>query len=73
MTAEVRPGATFALGEQHVLFSTAPYSTAASVQSYSVSPDDKRFLMLREGETNAQSELIIAEHWLQELKAKAPN
>ena len=72
MTAEVRPGATFALGEQHVLFSTAPYSTAASVQSYSVSPDNKQFLMLREGATNAQSELIIAEHWLQDLKAKAP-
>ncbi len=73
MSAEVKPGATFALGEQHVLFSTAPYSTAASVQSYSVSPDDKRFLMLREGETNALSELVIAEHWLQELKVKAPN
>ena len=41
------------------------------VPSFSVSPDDKRFLMVREGETAQQSELIVAENWLQQLKAQA--
>jgi hypothetical protein len=35
-----------------------------------VSPDDKRFLMVREGETSQQSELVVAENWLQTIKAQ---
>jgi hypothetical protein len=70
---EIRPGPTFSSGEQRKLFSAAPYATASPIQAYSVSPDDKRFLMMREGEAVQQSEIIIAENWLQQLKAKAPN
>ena len=36
-----------------------------------MSPDDKRFLMVREGEASQQSELIVAENWLQQLKGHA--
>jgi hypothetical protein len=35
-----------------------------------VSPDDKRFLMIREGEASQQSELIVAENWLEGLRSK---
>jgi hypothetical protein len=35
-----------------------------------VSPDDRRFLMLREGPLSQQSELILTENWAQELKAR---
>jgi Tol biopolymer transport system component len=72
VSVDVRSGPTFSTGEQHVLFSAAPYATASPIQAYSVSPDDKRFLMMREGEALQQSEIIIAEHWLQELKTRAP-
>ena len=67
MSAEVRTGATFAVGEQRVLFSTAPYLIGTGVHTYSLSPDDKRFLMLQEGESIQQSELILAEHWMQRV------
>jgi hypothetical protein len=55
-----------------VLFSTAPFARAGSIQSYAVSPDDRRFVMVREGEASQQGELVLAEHWLQELTARAP-
>jgi Tol biopolymer transport system component len=67
MSAEVRTGATFAVGEQRVLFSTAPYLVGTGIHTYSLSPDDKRFLMLQEGESIQQSELVLAEHWVQRV------
>ena len=35
-----------------------------------MTPDDKRFLMVREGEATQQSELIMAENWLEGLREK---
>jgi eukaryotic-like serine/threonine-protein kinase len=71
VSAAIRPGAAFSVGEQRVLFSTAAFAAGGGVHSYAVSPDDRRFVMLREGEAVQQSELVLAEHWLQELKARA--
>jgi eukaryotic-like serine/threonine-protein kinase len=71
-SAEVQPGATFSLGKQRPLFSATQFSRPGPVPSFSLSPDDKRFLMVREGDNSQQSELIVAENWLQELKATAP-
>jgi serine/threonine-protein kinase len=65
MSAEIRPGPTFSVGEQQVLFSTAPYLAVTGIHAYSLSPDDRRFLMLQEGESIQQSELVLAEHWMQ--------
>jgi serine/threonine-protein kinase len=73
VSAEIRPGAAFSVGQQRVLFSVAPFVRAGSIHSYAVSPDDRRFVIVREGEASQQSELILAEHWLQELKARSPN
>jgi Tol biopolymer transport system component len=69
VSAEIPPGGTFSVGRQRTLFSVAQLSRGGPVPSYSVSPDDKRFLMVREGETAQQSELVVAENWLQVLKA----
>jgi serine/threonine-protein kinase len=71
VSAEIPPGATFSVGRQRTLFSVAQLSRPGPVPSFSLGPDDKRFLMVREGETAQQSELIVAENWLQDLKAKA--
>ncbi len=71
VSAEIPPGATFSVGRQRILFSVAELARGGPVPSYSVSPDDKRFLMVREGETAQQSELIVAENWLEQLKGHA--
>ena len=69
VSAEIRPGATFSVGEQRRLFSTAEFASGSGVPSYAVSPDDRRFMVLREGESVQQSELVLAEHWTQKLTA----
>ena len=71
VSAEVRAGASFSVGAQKVLFSVTPYLDLGLLQSYNVSPDDRRFLMVREGAPSQVSELILTENWLQELKARA--
>jgi eukaryotic-like serine/threonine-protein kinase len=71
VAADIRPGATFAVGEQRSLFSFAPYVRPAPITSFQVTADDKRFLMLREGEAAQESELIVALHWLDQLKGKS--
>ena len=70
IAADIRPGATFAVGEQRALFSVAPFLRLGATPSYLVSADDKRFIMLREGEAAQESELIVAMHWLDALKGK---
>jgi eukaryotic-like serine/threonine-protein kinase len=72
VSAAIRPGSPFSVGEQKALFSVAPFVRAGSVHSYAVSPDDRRFIMVREGEASQQSELVFAENWVQELRARAP-
>jgi hypothetical protein len=58
------------VGEQRVLFSTAPFVRLGPVPSFLVTGDDRRFLMLREGESAQESELIVALHWLDGLERK---
>jgi serine/threonine-protein kinase len=68
--AETPAGPTFSVGKQRSLFSVSPFSRTGPVPSYSLSPDNQRFLMVREGEATQQSELIVAEHWLEGLRGK---
>jgi hypothetical protein len=42
------------------------------IQSYGVTPDGSRFVMVREGAPSQQSELVVALNWLQLLKEKSP-
>jgi serine/threonine-protein kinase len=70
VSAEVQTGVTFSVGKQRVLFPASDFARPGSVPSFSVSPDDKRFLMVREGEASQQSELIVAENWIEGLKEK---
>jgi Tol biopolymer transport system component len=69
VAAAVVPGATFMVGEQRVLFSTAEYVSTPAWRTYDVSPDGRRFVMMRP--TNeARDELIWVENFFEELKAK---
>ena len=70
MSVGIRPGATFGFDQPRALFSTSQYVPAGAMQSYDVSPDDKRFVMLRETAANERSEFIVVENWTQELRAR---
>ncbi|HEX6105219.1 MAG TPA: protein kinase, partial [Gemmatimonadales bacterium] len=70
VSAEIRPGAAFSVGEQRTLFSTGPYAGGGGIHSYAVSPDDRRFLFTREGEALQESELVVAQHWLDALQRR---
>jgi Tol biopolymer transport system component len=71
MTVAVRPGATFAFEQPKTLFSTANYVAVTPVQSFDVSPDDKRFVFLRETSPNERNELIVVQNWTQEMEGRA--
>ena len=71
VAAEIRPGAAFSVGEQKVLFSTAPYTAGAGVHSYAVTGDGKRFMLTQEGEPLQESELVVAQGWLRQVAGKA--
>jgi serine/threonine-protein kinase len=71
VAAEIPRGTTFSVGRQRVLFSAAQLFGGGPVPSFSLSPDGKRFLMLREGDSGQPGELIVAENWLQQLKGQA--
>jgi hypothetical protein len=40
--------------------------------SWDISPDGKRFLMLKEAEAEASRKINIVLNWFEELKQKAP-
>jgi serine/threonine-protein kinase len=64
VTAEVRPGATFAVGEQRVLFSMEGFGR------WLPAPGDQRFLMVRSRSADVRGDLIVVENFFEELKAK---
>ncbi len=72
MAAQVLPGTTFAIGERRALFSIDGYRTSRHPE-YDVTPDDQRFLMIRDLSGSEQTELIVVENVIEELKAKVGN
>ena len=70
---------TFRPGTSSALFE-GPYvsfcSFGCGTQSYDVSPDDERFLMIREsglaGETADQRALVLVQNWFEELTRLVP-
>jgi serine/threonine-protein kinase len=71
MTVAVRPGATFAFDQPKALFPTASYVPFGPIKSYDVSPDDKRFLFLRETAPDERNELIVVQNWTEEMKGRS--
>ena len=64
ISAEIRPGAAFMVGDQRVLFNTGAYALGGGIHAYAVTADARRFLLTREGEALQESELVVAQHWL---------
>ena len=72
VAAEIRGQPTFSVGQQQVLFPMEAFIQQGGIQSYGVTPDGTRFVMVREGAPSQQSELVVALNWLQLLKEKSP-
>ena len=70
VSIEVRPGATFTVGEPRVLFPATSYNITPTYALYDVAPDDRHFLMVRGVAAEAQTELILTENWFEELRAR---
>ena len=76
MTVPIRPGATFTYGNPQMVFD-GPYLAPNAARTYDVSPDGRRFLMIkdapRQGNDPApEPKLVIVQHWLEELKRLVP-
>ena len=67
VSAEIPAGPTFSVGKQRTLFPMGQFAGNGPVHSYSLSPDNKRFVVLREGEAGQPGELVVAENWTRQL------
>jgi WD40 repeat protein len=70
MAVDVTPGTTFVAGTPRPLFSLSGYRSARNRQQYDVAPDDKHFVMIRERTTDTPTNVVYAENWFEELKAR---
>jgi serine/threonine-protein kinase len=74
MVVPVTPGTTFLPGEARRLFSlNAAFFGSVVVPYYDLTPDDKRFVMVRLSAVNAApgaGQLVVVENWFEELKQK---
>ena len=72
MSLDVLPGATFVEGERRVLFSLQGFDQFAFSQAYDVFPGDEEFVMIR-NLYRAEGEVIVVDHFFEELKAIVGN
>jgi serine/threonine protein kinase len=76
MAAAVSGGSSFQVSEPRALFELPLGTAAATVgaqvyRRYDVSPDDQRFIMVRDIRADATpAPLILVENWFEELKAR---
>jgi serine/threonine-protein kinase len=75
MSAPIVPGPVFSAGTPTTLFK-GTYLSPQTGRMYDVSPDGKRFLLIREsraeGEAPPPPQLIVVQNWLEELKRLVP-
>jgi serine/threonine-protein kinase len=74
MAAQISAAAQFIVAERRLLFKVGPeYVLSNNYTPFDVSPDDRRFIMVRRRQSSQAQEaapLILVENWLTELKAK---
>jgi len=70
VSVEIHPGSSFSAGEPRVLFSAAGYNLGGASGIFDVSPDGRRFLLVRPLTGVAETELVLVQNWFEELKAR---
>ena len=63
----------FAVTRREVLFPAGNFYDDLYHPRYDLSPDDRRFVMIKRGGDLEGTELIMIENWIEELKAKVGN
>jgi len=71
ISAAVKPGPSFSVGEQTPLFSVSPFIFTGPLQLYALAPDDKSFLMMRETASGQSGVMVVSENWFEELRNRA--
>jgi serine/threonine-protein kinase len=69
MKVDVKTNPTLSFGSPVVLFNASGFSSDFLV-NFALSPDDRRFLMLRQALANSPDKLIVVDNWFEELKQK---
>ena len=73
MAVPVTTSPGFASGAPRTLFPARPYLRAPSHRAYDVTPDDRRFVMLRplgDSTPAPTSQVVVVDNWFGELRAK---
>jgi hypothetical protein len=70
VSVQVEINPTFSVGPSTRLFSTSGFSFEGD-ETYSVSPDDRRFLMIRPVTSGGFDKLVVVENWFEELNARS--
>ncbi len=72
VVVQVATDPTLSAGQQEVLFSMDDYLPGAGYPAYTVSPDDRRFVMLRI-EDRARAVTYLVTNWFEELRERMGN
>ena len=67
----LKPGPTFTAGEPRALFSVSQFTVGGNAGVFDVSPDGKRFVMVRPVAGLGETELVVVQNWFEELKQRA--
>ena len=72
MAVPITTGPSLTVGTPRPLFSTKEYVRSLSYRAYDVTPDDRRFVMLRalSDTTTTPSQLVLVDNWMDELRLK---
>ena len=71
VSVPVKTAPTFSFGAPRTLFLARSFLAALRHRQYDVSPDDKRFMMIRAVGSPVPDRLVIVSNWFEELKAKS--
>jgi len=74
VAVEITATGTPPIGRQRVLFSALPYTGESTHRSYDITPDGKRFVMIRKSAVTAPptEQLIVVENFFDVLRRKVP-
>ena len=71
----IQAGSSFIFGNPEVVFEETYRDAGVFQRAYDVSPDGKRFLMIKEGSPDDEAgltQVIVVQNWLEELKRLVP-
>ncbi len=71
MVVRVETKPTFSAEEPRLLFE-GTYLQDLNTTNYDVSPDGKRFVMIRPDEESTLAQIIVIQNWTEELKRLVP-